>query len=361
MRRIPLLELGALILVTLLTLSVLSQSSVDAQTVPTPPVPLGYPPNFAPGVNPLTGLAITEPANLNRLPLIAKVSNAPDVVRPQAGIGAADVVWEHYAEGGLTRFSAVYLGNTPQRIGSIRSARLIDEELVPMFGALFTYSGASPGTEAVLQSSDFVPQIYSGFTYGTPLYFRDFSIAAPNNLFIDPAAVWAEAASDGLTTPPDLRGWIFNTIVSTDESGIGTLAEVQYTDNSVRWEFDPLAGMYRRFNDGLAHTDALTGVQVAASNVVILYAEHLPTNIEEGVFNGVPYYGIDINLNGEGDAVVLRDGLQYPVRWRRYDRHGLLSLWTLEGQPFSLKPGQTWFQVFPLPQDQNAAEFVRIS
>ncbi|KXK23283.1 MAG: PT repeat-containing protein [Chloroflexi bacterium OLB15] len=361
MTRTQRIGLYGLVFAALLAILAWGQSSIGAQAVPTPPVPLGYPPNFAPGVNPLTGLAVTEPANLNRLPLIAKVSNAPDVVRPQAGIGAADVVWEHYAEGGLTRFSAVYLGNTPQRIGSIRSARLIDEELVPMFGALFTYSGASPGTEAVLQSSDFVPQIYSGFTYGAPLYFRDFSIAAPNNLFIDPAAVWAEAAADGLTTPPDLRGWIFNVIVPAGESGAGVTAEVQYTDNNVRWEFDPLAGMYRRFNDGLAHTDALTGVQVAASNVVILYADHLPTNIEEGVFNGVPYYGIDINLNGEGDAVVLRDGLQYPVRWRRYDRRGLLSLWTLDGQPFAMKPGQTWFQVFPLPEDQNGAEFVRIS
>ncbi len=361
MRRKQFIGLSAFVLAALLTLSTLTQPGIGAQAVPTPPVPLGYPPNFAPGVNPLTGLSVPDRSSLNRPPLIAKVSNAPDVVRPQAGIGAADVVWEHYAEGGLTRFSAVFLTNTPQRIGSIRSARLIDDELVPMFGALFTYSGASPGTEAVLQSSDFVPQIYSGFTYGTPLYFRDFSIAAPNNLFIDPAAVWAEAAADGLTTLPDLRGWIFNTIVPAGENGAGTLAQIQYTDNSVRWEFDPLAGMYRRFNDGLPHTDALTGVQVAASNVVILYADHLPTNIEEGVFNGVPYYGIDINLMGEGDAVVLRDGLQYPVRWRRYDRHDLLSLWTLDGQPFAMKPGQTWFQVFPLPEDQRGGEFVQIS
>ncbi len=351
---------GARFIGLMVVIGLMGLSGVGAQGTPTLPTPLGYPPNFAPGVNPLTGLAVTEPATLERPPLIAKISNAPDVVRPQAGIGAADVVWEHYAEGGLTRFTAIFLSNTPTRIGSIRSARLIDEELTPMFGALLTYSGASPGTEAALQASDFVPQIYSGFTYGAPLYFRDFAIAAPNNLFIDPAAVWAEAAADGLTARPDLRGWIFSVLVPPGESGAGAVAELQYTDNSARWEFDPLAGMYRRYNDGLAHTDALTGVQVAASNVVILYADHLPTTIEEGVFNGVPYYGIDIVLTGEGDAVALRDGLQYPVRWRREDRHGLLSLWTLDGQPFAMKPGATWFQVFPLPEDQHAGEWVSV-
>ena len=88
---------------------------------------------FPADVNPLTGLQVTDPAVLNRRPQVIKISNAPVLVRPQAGIGAADIVFEHYAEGGLTRFSAIFYSQAPNRVGSIRSARLI--EIKPARGA----------------------------------------------------------------------------------------------------------------------------------------------------------------------------------------------------------------------------------
>jgi hypothetical protein len=91
------------------------------------------PETYPAGVNPLTGLIAADPSVLNRRPIDVKISNAPPLVRPQAGIGAADIVYEHYAEGGLTRFSAVFYGQAPERVGSIRSARLIDYEVVPMY------------------------------------------------------------------------------------------------------------------------------------------------------------------------------------------------------------------------------------
>ena len=103
-------------------------------------------------INPLTGLQVKRPANLQRNPVIAKVSNAPAEVRPQAGLAAADLVFEHYAEGGLTRFSAVFYGQRPTRVGSIRSARLIDLELLPMLGGLLAWSGASNGVLALLNA-----------------------------------------------------------------------------------------------------------------------------------------------------------------------------------------------------------------
>src|SRR5262245_55147431 len=65
------------------------------------------PDSFPLGIDPLTGQVVADPATLNRRPMVVKISNAPPLVRPQAGIGEADLVFEHYAEGGLTRFSAI--------------------------------------------------------------------------------------------------------------------------------------------------------------------------------------------------------------------------------------------------------------
>ncbi len=125
-----------------------------------------------PGINPLTGQAV-DPAVLNRRPLAVKISNAPDSVRPQAGIGEADLVFEHRVEADLTRFTAIFWTHTPPRVGSVRSARLIDLELMPMYGAVFAYSGASEPIRQRIAAAPFAARAYEGVTTGEPLYYRD--------------------------------------------------------------------------------------------------------------------------------------------------------------------------------------------
>src|SRR5215510_8424110 len=46
--------------------------------------------SFPANVNPLTGQQVDDPTVLQRRPLAVKISNAPALVRPQAGIGEAD-------------------------------------------------------------------------------------------------------------------------------------------------------------------------------------------------------------------------------------------------------------------------------
>ena len=132
-----------------------------------------------------------------RRPIDVKISNAPPLVRPQAGIGAADIVFEHYAEGGLTRFSAIFYSQAPERVGSIRSARLIDYELVPMYQAMLAYSGASIGVEDKINTSDFADRLFKGVLYGYPYYWRDENIDVPHNMFTNLAALWDLATRGG--------------------------------------------------------------------------------------------------------------------------------------------------------------------
>jgi hypothetical protein len=98
---------------------------------------------------------------LARRNLIVKISNYPPVVRPQRGVNSADVVYEYEAEGGVTRFAAIFRSQLPEEVGSIRSARLIDIELVNMYAALLAYSGTSEPIQEILLSSDFAFQLLS--------------------------------------------------------------------------------------------------------------------------------------------------------------------------------------------------------
>lgn len=301
-------------------------------------------------VNPLTGLRVSDPAALARRPLAAKISNAPDRVRPQAGIGAADLVFEHYVEGGLTRFTAIFWTHTPPRIGSIRSARLIDLEIPAMYGALLVYSGASEPIRQRIAALLFAPRAYEGVTTGAPLYFRDPALDAPHNLFAVPAEVWARARADGLDDPPDLRGMVFDEAPPQGGAPAATVT-IDYGPDVVEWAYDALSGEYARRVDGEPHTDADSGAQVTAANVVILYARHWDDeSIVEGEWNGTVFYSTEIELQALGPATLIRDGIAVDGFWMRWAEDVPLTFWADEeaAQPLALKPGNTWFQVVPL-------------
>lgn len=313
-------------------------------------------PAAAPMINPLTGRAPADPGVLERRPLIIKISNAPPLVRPQAGLGAADLVFEHYAEGGLTRFSVVYYGQAPERAGSIRSARLIDHELVPMYQGLFVYSGASDGVLAVINGADYLARTYMAVRYAMPYAWRDESIDAPHNLFVNPAAIYALAAQEGHGQRPDLRGLRFDDQTPPGEAGAANLIDVRYRATRAGWVYDPARRQYLRFSDGLPHADANTGQQIAVENVVVLYASHRETDIVESQWQGVISWSLEIQLWGEGDALVFRDGRQYTARWQRPARSDMLRLVAPDDTLFTLRRGVTWFQVLPPPIQQNPAE-----
>jgi hypothetical protein len=307
-------------------------------------------------VNPLTGLKVQNPANLKRRPMVVKISNAPPLVRPQAGLSSADLVFEHYTEGGLTRFSAVFYGQAPNRVGSIRSARLIDDELVPMVQGLLAFSGASTGVEDKLNRADFAARAYKGVLYGPPYFWRDETIEVPHNLFMNPNALWQLAAKDGFAQKPNLHGMAFATNPPPGSAGPADQVDLRYRATRVIWKYDTKRGSYRRFADGEGHFDANTNEQISAANVVIIYADHQFTDIVESEFQGNKSYSIEIKLWFEGDAILFRDGQRYPARWLRPTRADMLTLRTSTGDPLAFKPGNTWFEVAPLPEQQHPQE-----
>lgn len=313
------------------------------------------PVDFPLNVNPLTGLEV-DPAVLQRRPIVAKISNAPPLVRPQSGIGQADIVYEHYTEGGLTRFSAIFYSKSPERVGSIRSARLIDYELVEMYKGLLMFSGASIGVEEKLNGSEFAERLYKGVLFGLPYYWRDESIEVPHNMFGNAAAVWERATENGQNQRPLLRGMAFHPDAPPGSLGNVNKIDIRYRATRVIWEYDPTTGRYQRTADGQPHYDAVTQEQITAANVVVIYAGHYLTDIIESQFQGSVSYSVQVTIWPEGEAELFRDGQRYKGRWVRATRPDLLGLRTYDGQLLYLKPGNTWFQAVPLPDQMNPSE-----
>lgn len=325
-----------------------SRPQPTSSPAPSPtPTPSVWANELPPDVNPLTGLRVPNPAVLNRRPLAIKISNYPPVVRPQSGVDLADLVFEHYAEGGVTRFTAVFLSQDAEPVGSVRSARLIDLEIPAMFQAILAYSGASAGVNARIRNSDFFERALSpDFGVGAPIFWRipREGVALEHTLFTSTRRLWEEATRRGINTRPNLRGMMFSEQPPPGGRPVSTLI-IPYRVEPVTWRYDSGSGRWLRWTAGQPHMDALTGRQLSAANVVVVYAHHQTTDILEDRLGN---YSIEIQIWGSGPVQIFRDGRMFEGQWQRFRREDMLRFVDAQGQPIPLKPGNTWFQMVPL-------------
>jgi len=301
-------------------------------------------------VCPLTGQAVTDVAVLERRPLAVKISNFPPIVRPQAGLSFAVVVFEHLSEAGLTRLTAIFLSKDVEKVGSIRSARLIDLEIPAMFKSMFVYSGASGGVKQKIMESDFFDRVISpDFGHAGFVRIPSEDKAYEHTLFSDTQALWEITEERGLNQRQDLSGWVFSEQPPAGGSSAMSM-EFLYTPKygSAEYQYDATRQAYLRSIFGEPHEDELTGEQIAVRNVVAVYANHLETDIVEDSTGPRIYYSIEIQIWGEGKAIVFRDGQAFEGRWVRSQRHDLIRFADQAGNPIPLKPGNTWIQVVPL-------------
>jgi hypothetical protein len=300
------------------------------------------------GINSLTGLPFPDEAALNRRNLIVKISNYPWIVRPQSGLSYADVVFEYEVEGGVTRFAAIYRSHGADYVGSIRSARLPDIELVLMYNALLAYSGANDNIKKMIGESEWKYQALTpqwGDNCPPFCRFPRFGVPFEHTLFGNTYKMWELAERRNINQGYPGRGFAFNSIPDNGGALANDIFIEWYGDQDARWQWNAGLGKYLRWNTGYPHIDAATGQQLAADNIVILQAEHVERPDVYESESGTP--AVEIQLWGQGDAWVFRDGLWYKGFWKRRNSKAgsALQLINYDGTPINLKPGQTWVEV----------------
>ena len=316
---------------------------------PTPaftPTPTPLPEN----VNPLTGEVVADAGLLERVPVAIKISNWPgQYVRPQAGINSADLIFEHYNEGWFSsRWTAVYLGKDPERVGPVRSGRLIDLHIPAIYKAVFACSGFSNGVLELVKDSDIYPDRVASPSVGIgePVFYRDFSRDVPmeHTMYTSPALVRDWAAERDVSGRQKLEGMIFS---EEPEAGgePATSILVPYRSLDAEWRYDEASGRYQRWSDGVPHTDALTGAQLNVANVVVLYVPQWDTDIIEDPHSGA--FSIEFALWYSNRAIIFRDGVQIEAFWQHWEREDMLTLTDEDGIPIPLQIGNTFFEVIP--------------
>jgi len=288
---------------------------------------------------PLTGIEMADPSMAMRRPLDIKVDNYPGS-RPPSGLHKADVVFEHFAEGAITRFSAIFLCQDQEHVGPVRSARLIDvEHLADMFDAVLVHYGAANQVLPMIRAASF-PDM-DGY-FGADGFFNASGRVSPFNKYCDTNALWEAVEEQGWQRPADRPAFLFSD--SVDWGHHADEIRVEYArQNWARWEFDADGGFYRRYAADELHIEETTGEALTAVNVVVLQAEHIKTDIDEGYGS----FSVRIDLLGQGPAMVFRDGLFAEGTWVRQSQMELIRILDRSGDDIPFKPGNVWVQVVP--------------
>ncbi|HZQ06899.1 MAG TPA: DUF3048 domain-containing protein [Anaerolineae bacterium] len=318
-------------------------SSIKANVPPTSQAQMIPTVSVATNVCPFTGLPLNGIQLAQRRPLLVKIGNSPPE-RPQSGLAQADIVIEHLTEGAITRFSAIFYCTDANDIGPIRSARLIDLELVPMFDAIFAHVGGSEPVRQLIAESEIAPDDFDD--YGRTPIFREIEARKrPFNRYTSTQEMYNLAAKKGMLTNIPVPAFQFTSNVpSGGHTGNQVTVPYRPTLSDAVFTYDGQSKLYRRSIGTTPHVDADTNQQLTTANVIVLYAPHETTTIVE---DSLGSRSIKITISGSGNATILRDGQAFDVTWSRNDPHALWQFTNANGQMIPLKPGNTWIEVVP--------------
>jgi hypothetical protein len=299
---------------------------------------------------PTTSRPTSTPSPADRRPLAIKISNAPALVRPQAGLSNADIVFEHLVEAGFTRFTAIFYSQDADPVGSIRSGRLIDLEIPRMYDAAFAYSGSVGPVRQMFRESSFFDRLIT-IDFGHGGFYRVDNPALPRDhtLFSDTQTLRYLLTERGENVTPTLQnGMTFRAEPISPGEPASAIA-IRYPATNVNWYCDRGNGRYLRWTDGIAHTDVNTGEQLSFTNIILLSAHHQETGIVEDTGGN---YSIQIQIWGEGPVTIFRDGQRFNGRWQRLDPDHMLTFTDPDGNPLPLAPGPSFFQIVPSGFDE---------
>ncbi len=298
-----------------------NQSVVEPKPEPPPPTTIA---------SRMTGVEI--PIELNNLPSTGvMIENSPDA-RPQAGLSEANIVYEAIAEGGITRFLALYQESQPARIGPVRSVRPYYLDFLVPYDAAIAHAGGSAVGLAQIRNEG-IKDIDHGANGST--FERASNRFAPHNLYTSRAKLLEAQNRRGYTTSTytGLARKTADTPIATPNAKAMDFTISSFLYNP-HFDYDQATNSYKRSEGGKPHVDERSGAQISPKVVVALVMSHSYA----GIYS---QYGV----NGSGVAYIFQDGTVIQGTWSKADRKSQLVLKDPAGAVLPLNPGQTWISL----------------
>lgn len=358
-----------------------SKPSGNSQTKGSSPTAVVDPEDAEPKTEecPINGKMLTKNQKQKwetRRPMGVAIENSAEA-RPQSGLTSADVVYEAVAEGGITRFLALYYCQDAPYIGPVRSARVHFMKLLREYGEYPLYahvggancdaetgSGCANGAKA--DALGLIRKIgWEGYNdlnqFGVPFpyFWRDYErlpgVATEHTVYSSTTKLWDFAKAkrdltnvdeDGVSWDKNFTSWKFQDDAKSSDRGTVKKISLGFwsafsSAMSVVWDYDAQTNSYKRTNGGKTHIDKNNNKPVTSKNVIVVFADEAPAN--DGYDGGHILY----DLAGTGDALVFQNGKAIKGTWSKDDEESRMVFYDEDDKEVSIVRGQVFVEILP--------------
>ncbi|MFA6393389.1 MAG: DUF3048 domain-containing protein [Patescibacteria group bacterium] len=286
----------------------------------------------------IDGVEVT-PDKENLLPIAVMIENHPDS-RPSAGLSRASLVYEAEAEGGITRFLAVFADTADiPKIGPIRSARPYYVRWAGELQSLYVHCGGSP--EALLKiSREDINDLNEFYNAGS--FWREPSRPAPHNVYTSGDKLAEYITRKKIENKGSEEIAPFKYKKEAPEADRPESSEITVffkgNDFTAGWKYDKLRNDYARTQTGEAQLDEDRS-EIRAKNVILRF-------VQSAIIDD--YGRREITDIGEGKAKVCSDGKCAEAVWKKEDKNSKTAYFNGMGAEIELNAGITWVEVVPI-------------
>ena len=287
-------------------------------------------PESDPIFNPLTGLEVAE--EISARVIVVSIDNL-SAARPQAGLSQADIVYEVPAEGGISRYQALFYGQSVEKIGPVRSTRPYIVDIARGWGALYVHCGWSEDARKYLQSN--VVDYLNELTY-SKYFYRDKSRKAPHNLYTSTDSIYQFLNEKDKAVAQEVKWLSFYT---EDDIIGGEAAETitfKYPYANNIYQYNAADGFYYRYLGDNAQIDPNNDKQIKCANIIM-------QKVNSAVLDSAGR--LSINMTAGGEAMLFTGGKMQTGTWQRSGLDSNTVYLDASGNQFKLSPGSTWIQI----------------
>lgn len=277
----------------------------------------------------LTGKELGDAAAKN-LPVTAvMIENSPDA-RPQSGLKKAGVIYEAVAEGGITRFIALYQHNKPELIGPVRSLRMYYFEwAIPYQASIAHVGGSYNALQAVRSDSQRdLDQFFNPDTY-----WRASDRYAPHNVYTSSAKLDEINQAKGYTESAFASFARVDGQPAEEQNASTIYVNFSSPTFNTGYAYHKESNTYLRSLAGEAHNDREEG-QLSPDVLIVIKVATQSRGGNDGYE--------DLVTTGSGQAYVFQNGIVQEVTWHKDSAEQPLRLLDSEGATVKLVRGQTW-------------------
>jgi len=287
----------------------------------------------------------TSKENSELRPIAVIVENHP-AARPQSGLEDACTIYEVVAEGGITRFLAIYTHSECKNIGPVRSVREYFAEIAKGYDALLAHCGGSPTGYSMVKSLN-IADLDEFANSGA--YWRAKDRKMPHNLYTSTENLRKRAAERKFDTDSSFEPFKFKKDAPVEDRPEETYVEIDFSSPKfkVRYEYNKEKNSYLRFMSGLAHKDRNSGNQLEVKNILV----------QKTSISVVDKIGrVRIGNVGSGEGYAFLDGKVFKGKWVRDSLSKIIKFYDESGNELQLNRGQTWVEVISPDRKVNFPE-----